>query len=702
MAAIRTIREKLGTLVIIVVFVALAAFVLGDLFSSKSILTQPDRSVGEVADTEISFEEFQNKVEEFAAQYQLRTGQTPNEALRASFRNQAWEALVAEKAFGEQYDKVGIEVTEEELIDMVQGNNISPEIRQSFVNPETGEFDRNMLMQYLQNLKNMPPQQQAQWYLFEQTLPDARRRVKYENLLLKTDYITQAEAKREQQSQNAVAEIKYLYVPFASIADSAVQVSDSELENYLEEHSKRYQTEAGRSVQYVSFPISASEEDRQAFGRDIEALQADFANAANDSLYALNNTDGQQAFGTYAPDQLPAQLSNIENLEEGKIYGPYRQGDRYVLYKVSEKTETEESRARASHILIAAGPDASEEEKAEAKNKAQDLLKQLRNGADFGELARENSDDPSAQRGGDLGWFSEGRMVEPFEEAVFGRNDAGLVNNVVETRYGYHLIKVTEPKTNQAYKIATVERDLMPSQQTRDLAYRNAEMFAAEVSSASEFRELANADSLQLRTARNLGANDKRVNDLFEARQVVMWAFSDNTDLGDVSQVFELDDAYVVATLTDKIEKGTASLEDVRDEITLRVKNEKRKEQISEKLNGLNGSLEEMAEAFGSEANVYTASDVKPNAFSLVNIGYAPAVVGTAFGLDAGQRSKPVEAQNGVVIVETLNKTDAVEVADYAAFRNQIEQRRGSRMAYLIAEAVKENADVEDRRYKFF
>lgn len=695
----------MGTFVVILVGASILAFVVADLLGpGSSFFNNVDRTVGEIAGEEISLEEFQRKMDELEVQMAMQNGnQTLTEQQRTALRHQAWDALVAQKSFNKQYEKLGLETTNEEIIDMVQGNNISPSLKASFVNPETGEFDRSMLLNYLQNVKNMPPQQQNMWYAFEASLRPGRQRIKYENLLLKSNYVTTAEAKMEHKNQNSVAEVQYLYVPFYAISDSVVTVSDEELKSYLEKNKENYQTEGGRTIKYVSFPVQPSAEDREIFMRELNRLKADFAKAENDSVFAIKNTEGRQAFGTYAPDQLPTELKNNTNiLTEGEVYGPFMSEGNYALYKVTDITQDTVFRARASHILISAPEASSAEEKKAAREKAEALLKRLKAGEDFAQLARENSSDPSSSRGGDLGWFSEGRMVEPFEKAVFGKNEAGLVDKVVETTYGYHLINVTEAKTNTVYKVAKVEAELAPSQNTRNQAYRKAELFAASAEDLDDFEELVNKDSLTAVTAKNIGPNESRINDMYNARNVVMWAYNDNTEPGEVSKVFELDDEYLVAVVTGKTEKGLARLEDVREEIVAKVKNEKKASQIKEKLSSINGTLEEKAKAFGNDAKVYTATDLKRGDFSLATIGYAPAVVGTAFALAEGQVSAPVEAQNGVVIIKTLAKNEAPEVADYSAFKEQIAERRNSRAPYQITEAVKDAAEVEDRRYKFF
>lgn len=698
MAVINTIREKFATLVLVLIGISIAAFVLADAFGPNSALTQPDRSVGEIAGEEVTLEEFNNKVDEFEARYQAQSQAPLTENMRSTIRMQAWEALIAEKAFKDQYDELGIEITDEEVIDMIQGANIDPQIKQQFTNPETGEFDRNILIQTLQNMEPI------RMRMVEDQQRAARQRIKYENLLLKTDFVSTAEAKREYRDQNAVAEIKYLYVPYFSVSDTTYKVTDEDLQNYLDEHPNKYDAEANRSLKYVFFPVNPSDIDREAFNGELRELRADFQETRNDSLFAINNSEGGNAFGSYGLDQLPPQLQNIAPImKEGEVYGPFNQNGKSVLYKASALTTDSVYRAKASHILVASSETDTDEAKAEAKKKAQDILKRAQAGEDFAKLATDNSDDPgSASRGGDLGYFAEGRMVSEFNDAVFSRSEAGLVGRLIETQYGYHIIKVTEPKDNKLFKIARIETELSAGDQTRNEAYIKAEQFAAEADDLASFEEMAAKDSLQVVSVPSIGQNDQNLNNLQNVRQAVMWAYGKDTDIGDVSDVYEIEGGYLVATLSGASEEGDVSIESLRSELTTEVKNQKRAAIIKKKLSELSGSLDEMANTYGQDANVYTASDIKPSSYSIPTVGYAPQVVGIAFGLAEGKRSKAIETQQGVVIVETIAKTEPTEIADYENTRTQVQQRRRNRTAYLITEAVKEKAEIKDERYKFF
>ncbi|MEL7001369.1 MAG: SurA N-terminal domain-containing protein [Bacteroidota bacterium] len=696
MALINTLREKMGKVLVIVIFLAIASFVLADIMGPGSQLFGDSNDVGEIAGETISQKEFQQVLDEVESKYILNFQRAPTENERPTLRQQAWELLVVKHAFEKQYEKTGITVTSDEVWDMMQGKNISPSIQQSFVNPNSGEFDRQSFLQYLQNVPNMPVNAQSQWELFKSDLKPGRQRLKFENLLMHSNFVTSLEAKREYGSQNNVAEVKYLYIPFYAVSDSTVEVSDSQLRTYYDENKERYKTDGSRSLKYVSFPIPASPEDSTFIKDELEEMKQELITAQDDSVYANISTDGLTPYGKYHIGILPQQLKdNASGLEVGQAYGPYLDATgKYKIHKVSDIYQDTIEYAKASHILFKGDDE-------EARQEANRVLREIKNGADFAAMARQYGTDGTAAQGGDLGWKKSGDYVDEFNDAVFNRTTAGLVNNVVKTQFGYHIVKVDEPKTNTAYKIATIEREITPSDETRNEVYREADLFASEVTNLSEFEAAAQEKGYSIAPEQPLKKNDRRIGVLGNARQIAQWLFRDASQ-GDVSEVYDLDDKYVVAVMTDEEEEGYRDLDKVRTEVTVKVKNELKGEKIIETLKGLTGSLDEMASAYGADASVYNSSDMKLNTSSLPNVGYDPQAVGKAFSLESGEKTAPFASENGVLIIEMINKTNAPEVADYATYKTQLEQTVRNQVSYGISEAIKESADITDKRYKFY
>lgn len=703
MGVFNTLRVKMGSVLIALIGLSILAFLLTDLLGPDSMLLGGGRSndVGEIAGKTINLPEYQRKVEEFKNNFRAGNGRTPTDQEMTSIRQQAWDFLIIEKAFQEQYDELGLEVTNEELVDMVQGDNISPIVRQNFTNPETGEFNKEQVVNIIRNIAQAPAEQQAQWYSFESSLVPARARTKYDELLGSSTYITSAEAQRAYQKENETAEVEYLYVNYSVIADSVVSPSDSELRSYYNENKDKYETDATRTISYVSFELLPSGEDSTYIKEEIEELKSEFQKVEDDSAFARLNSDRSNSFRTYPIYQLPRILaSNTNILKEGDVIGPYIEDGAYILYKTSEIYDDTVSSVKASHILIEAEDD-SDAADTKAKKEAQEVLQKAKSGQDFAELAKDYSDGPSATRGGDLGWFREGQMVDEFNEAVFAKSGAGVINDVIKTQYGYHVIKVTEEKTSKTYKIATIYRDIIPSESTRDNLYRKADLFAASNKNYAEFTASAEESDYSVRSSGKMNPNQRTIGNLGSARPIVRWAFTEASK-GKVSEVFETDSHFVVAVLTNETEKGTADFEEVKAIVSRELKKELQGEKIKEKLSGLSGSLNEIAAAYGPDANVYSSSDVKISSNSLPNVGQAPTVIGAIFGLELNTQSQPLEANNGIVIVNVLNRTPAPEIADYSAYKDQLAQSRRNNVSFEIKAAIEEKADIVDERYKFY
>ncbi|RPD49256.1 peptidylprolyl isomerase [Hymenobacter sediminis] len=708
MALINTIREKSGWAVGAII-IGLLLFMLGGdfLYGRSSIFNKNDLTVGEIAGEKVEYDAFNATLEQAKQAFIAQQQRQPDEQAMGYLRDQAWNQTIYRIAFQQEFDRLGLKVSDEELTDMVQGNNIHPSIRQAFTDPATGQFDRNKVIDYLRNLDKLPPQAQDAFRSFEANLGPERMAAKYNNLLKLSTYVTSAEAKRFDQAQNTRATLRYLAVPYFTLSDSSVKVTDEQLQAYLDKNKGRYKVEDGRTIEYVSIPVTASVEDSAAVRKTVDELATQFASAPVDSAFVKLNSDNPTSPAYLSPADMPEKLRAQLPLQVGKVYGPYAENGTYSLFKVSGQKAGAQAAARASHILIK--PEgATPEADAAAKAKAVEVLNKIKGGADFAAMARQYGTDGTTATGGDLGWFQQGRMVPEFEKAVFGANSAGLLPAPVKTSFGYHIIKITAPKTTQTYQIAAVQKSIQPTDATRDAAYQKAQALKGEATDLASFRAAVAKDkTLQKVEAKGIGRGDQAVNNLQGARQLVRWAYGVNpegepTEVGDVSEVFEINDQYVIAVLTGERTKGTADLASVKPEITALVRNELKAEQIIKKLNASKGTLEQIAQAYGNGAQVKTAEGVVLGQGQIPGLGNEPVAVGKAFGLKPGQKSAAFAGEQAVMIVEPVSVQPATNTTDVNTVRQQLTAQRSARTDGLTYEAIKQHANIKDNRTKFF
>ncbi len=707
MALINKIREKSGIVIGLIALSLILFIVGGDLLGSRGLIGGNPQKIGEIAGHDIQYDEFQQQVEQLKAGYQARLGRAVNDQELNGLREQAWNQLVVRYAYQPQYDALGLKVSDDEAVDMTQGNNIYPALKQEpiFTNQKTGQFDKNLVKDFFSNLKKAPLDQQVRWKEYEDNMRADRLRTKYENLLNLSTFITSQEAKREYQAQTEKANVKFLYVPFTSIIDSTIKVKDDQLEAYLNKNKEKYKGADTRSIEYVTFAVLPSKKDSADFLQELKDLAKGLATAENDSAFAKANSDVEVNADYMGLAQMSEPLrATIGTFHQGGVYGPYQEGNTYAIYKLIESKEDTVPSIRASHILIRAEKTDSASVKTEVRKKAEGLLAQLKAGANFENLARANGSDGTASKGGDLGWYTKGGgFVKPFEDALLNAKGTGLIPNLVVTDFGYHIVKITEPKTSLKYKFATIKKTIGPSEETQDEAFKKAEFFASQSPDLDAFKANLKKDaSLVPFTAEKVRKDANNLNSLTNAREVIRWAFNDDTDPNSISPVYEVENNYVVAALTGKTHEKEVSIADFRDELTNKVRNEIKTEQILKKLGTTSGKLEDVAKKYGPEAQVDTAPDVTLSTASLKNVGFDPAAVGRVFGLKKGGRTKPFAGENGVLIVELEGLTPAAEIADYSQYKNQLKQTFSSRTSYFLNEVIKDKADMEDNRTKFY
>ena len=708
MSVISYIRNRSGIAVSVVAIAMLLFIVGGDFMSSNSIIKDlfgGGNHVGEINGRKITFEEYNKELGRLENEYSLNTGKNADEQTMQSLREQAWNELINKYVYDPQTESVGIRVSETETIDMVQGDNINPQVKQVFTDPQTGQFNKDQVKQFLANIpeaakKNEEAARQyLAWTNFEKNLPALRVRSRYENMLAKTSYITTAEAQREYENQVAKVEARYFFVPFTTIVDSTIKPTDEELTAYLQENKLKFKTQDGVTFDYVQFMLNPSKEDTAYFAKELEEIKGKFQTETNDTVFAAANSDNPTSVQSLAPGALPKELSGMTGgLTANTVYGPFVQGGTYNLYKIISIANEGDANAKASHILFK-WDEPTDEKKKIAKDKANGILAQIKGGASFEEMARIHGTDGTAQQGGDLGWFGKGQMVKPFETAIFGAKSTGLLPALVETDFGYHIIKITAVPTNMKYKVVTINKTITPSSETeKDIFNKAAEFVGNATDKASFEAQIAKTPGLIKLSATNIQKNATGVNDITEAREIIRWALNDAKP-GDVGTSFSLKDRFVIPLMVRKTEEGNPTLDDLREAITPEVIKQKKAKTMLAKIEGAK-TLEEMQKKYGAEAIVKSTSELTASATAMPDLGYDPQAVGKLFGLKEGKTSKAFAGESGIIAFQLTKYTKPSAIADYSAYKTQLEAKRPPASAYTVLEALKEIAKVKDARYK--
>ena len=683
---LESIRNRSG-LLFVVIGVAMFAFIMMDLMSSQRGGASVDLSVGEVYGEEIDVQEFEARVQR---QFDVQKQNNPNIEVE-QVRNSVWTLLTRELVFQKEYDASGISVCNEELFDMIQGPDPYPTIKESFTNPETGAFDIARLLQYLkEDMDNDPTgQARAQWVQFEEALYKERLNRKYSNAIAKGLHVSDYEAAQSYQAQSEVRNVSYVAVAYRSIADSLVPVTDNELYDYMNANSENYQQDASRTLEYVVFAVNPSKEDDAAALDWAKDIKEDFASAEDNEAFVRRYSDVTNTRMIYADKEtLGVSTLPLFDAAVGTVVGPFQEGrNNYRLAKLVDVQNRPDS-VQARHILLT---------DANAQTTADSLKNLIEQGASFSKLAESFSQDPgSASSGGDLGWFPEGRMVAEFNEACFSGKRGEL--QVVASQFGIHLIEVTKKsKSVKKVKIAFVDRNVVPSNETYQGIFTQAGKFAAENSNSEQFNQSAMDNNLSKRIADNLLESTQTISGLDNPRQMIRWAYE--AQVGQVSDVMEFGNKFVVATLTQIKEEGMQELEEVRASVEAIVRNEKRAEMLINQLSGVT-DLNTLSSDYSVE--VKTVEGMTFNNNNVSGLGEDPAFVGAAFAVPESAVTAAFAGLNAVYVVRVDQVITAPAITDNSSFSQVSKINLQSRANNEAYQALEDLAEIQDYRAKFY
>ncbi|HEC44412.1 MAG TPA: hypothetical protein ENI20_16445 [Bacteroides sp.] len=700
MATLQRIRNRAGLLVAVIIGMAIFAFVLQDLLSGgQTAFSRSKFEFAEINGNSVQYEEYLIRVDKLAEYYRLRIGQTSlDEQTMESIREQTWQDMVREFVTLDEYKELGISVGTDELMDMVQGRNPHPIIASLFADPQTGIINRTFLVQFIRTMNDDPSgAQKTIWLYLENEILKDRAFSKYNNLISKGLYVTELEAGNNAMENGKRTDISYVLRRYTSISDSAISYTDNDLQKYYKNNETEFQQEASRDIEYVVYEVVASQEDDNAAKEWIDRMHSELTSI--EDPISLVGMESDQPFDNinYSNGNLPEVINDFMfSSDVGAVYGPYQDESSYHLARLVEINYLPDS-VRARHILLQVDQST---DPGLLLALADSLQEVLQNGGSWDLLASQYGTDGTATLGGDLGWFQEGQMVKPFSDTCFYDKSSDVKQ--VQTQFGVHVVQVTGKSGNiKKVKVAYLSRNIEPSSETYREFYSQAVKFAGMNNNYEKFSDGVTAENPNLRYASDLTENQKTITGLDNPRPLIRWAFE--AELHDVtSEIFEFGNNYIVAALSGVREKGIAPLDQVRAQVELEVKKEKKAEKIVAELEStLNtvGDIETLSLEIG--VPVQQANNISFNSVSLPGAGIEPRVLAAAAVLPSEELSQPIEGNIGVYVLTVTNVTED-ENQDIPGTRTRMTTLRESQANFEAYNALREAADITDNRTKFF
>ena len=703
MAVLNKIRQR-SLFLILIIALALFSFVLADLFKNSDALTAKSQNiVATINGKDISREDFLQKVE--AAQQRAGASATSTQIM-----NSVWEQEVRQAVMETQYDALGISIEKDQMRDLLKtALATSPE----FLN-EAGLFDENKMNEYIANLKSTSPIGYQGWVDYEGQLAANALNQNYFNMVKAGLTGTLAEGELEHKLQGNKVDIKFVQVPFSSIADSTVAVTKSDISSYIDKNKKQFEVEASRDIRYVEFRETATVEDEDGIKADLVKLLSDREEyneglKANETIIGFSNTTDNEDFVNGNSDlkfdnrfvfksSLPTVVADsIFNLNAGETYGPYKNNGYFNVTKVIAVKQIPDS-AKVRHILIpflgaqSAALTVTQTE-AQAKATADSLLTILkRSTSKFPEFVKDfSSDQGSLEKEGRYDWHPYNTMVPEFNDFEFEGKVGDI--GVVKTVFGFHIIEVEGQKNKKrAIQIGTIARKIEPSDATISKVFRDASNF--EITAGDkDFQETATENKFTVRPVNGIKALEENIPGVGSQRPIVRWAFEEEAKVGDVKR-FNIPNGYAIVQLVAKHKEGLKSVEDASAVAIPAIRKEKKAQIIRDRVSVT--TLEDLAAA--ENTTVRTALAVNMKTPTLSGAGREPIIIGSAFGLNEGETSKLIDGNNGVFMIQVTKVTPAVELDNYQTFANQVGTQKVNVVTAKLYNALKEAAEIEDNR----
>ena len=704
MAILGKIRER-SIFLILVIGMALFAFVISGVIDGNSQNTGLSEPVGIVNDEKIESDFFRQMVEQTQRTYNFSTIKS---------LNLVWDQTLRNTIFKQEFEKLGIDAGKDQLEQIISSDDNL--INNPNFQNESGFFDFQMFSDYIAQLKTQNPTAYENWRFQEESIINVAKQRIYLDLIKASTSMTIAEAKDHYHLENDNVNIKYAFIPYNLIADSVIKINDNEVAKYIRENKLKYEKDKSTSIQFVTFEDLPTEDDLFEIRSRLDALKTkqivyNEVSKLTDTIEGFKQIDDIVEFidqysevpfdSVYKPrGRFNNEYADILfGLEKGEVFGPYRDNNDFKLSKLIDIKRN--ASIRASHILISyngatrANSNVSRTEK-EAKSLANRVYREARRSStDFRELAMKYSDGPTKNSGGDLGFFQQGQMAEEF--FTFANTNRVGKLGIVKTEFGYHIIKITD-KDDLAL-IADVVIKAVPSDKTSNEVFRKATQFEMESKNDKDFAKIAQNNNYKIRTVSQISELEENLPGLPKQRNIVRWTFEEDSSIGDVKRFTLNSGGYVVVQITEKIDKGLSSIDNVGEEVRKIISKKKKEVIIKNRYKDIQ-SLDSFSK--DDKVIIETASAINQKNPTIPGTGNEPFVVGAAFALNEGKTSSLIAGEKGVYMVVLLKKNIVPDLDDYSSYSKLILKNSSQNLAENIFNALKSVANIEDNRAMYY
>lgn len=595
MAAIEKIRKRSG-LLIAIIGLALLAFVLQDLFQSTN--RHREYNVAVIDGEKIPYKDFEDLKNKNLENMKRSYGTNLTSAQTYSVYNNTLEQMIKNHIMTKEYNAVGMNVTAEELYDQFVGENPHQWVLQNF-SDMNGNFDRDALLNYMQNLDQAPIEYRSQWIEFENAIKENRLENKFDNLVKASYYLPKRLADKYNESKNTKATAEVVALRYSSIPDSTVTVTDQDKKNYYQENKYRFETDETRGIEYVVFEIKPSEEDNQSAREFVESMKGDFTSTENVINFVNANSDLRYDSTWLGRPDVPAVVEDMlfaPETEPGFVYGPYFDENSYNLIRLVDRQVIEDS------LMV---------------------------------------------------------------------------------------------------RVAILRHELSSSTKTYQNVFAQANKFVTENRTYDQFNAAIEAEGMTKRSQPRLTASTYQIAGIDNPRQIVRWAFEDKTKVGDISSIFELDNMFVVAALTEIVPEGYAPMDKVVEQSKYPILNKKKGEVAVERMKACGTDYNRMVSELGAEST--TVSDLSRESRSVGNFGIESDIIGIIMGMKDGEVVGPVAGNSSAFVIKNVKQVAPAALTDYSNIEREKKAQFDNKVFNgSVYTALRNNAKIEDNRVMFY